>query len=188
MTATFGKTGLGEANWEAHFSIDLEVLFARNRFMDQTGNSAEQLRAAEEFLLRRIPLTRAMGVRVLGNDAGGFVIEAPVAPNSNHLGTAFGGSINALATLAGYGLLWMEIKELAADIVIRESSIRFLHPIRNVIHAICARPAADELRAFRETLRAKGKARITLRVRVEEAKRVVAELEGTFVALRTSTP
>ncbi|MEY2577213.1 MAG: hypothetical protein QOI49_37, partial [Verrucomicrobiota bacterium] len=44
-----------------------------------------------------------MGVRVVANDESGFVIEAPVAFNSNHLRTAFGGSINAVATLAAYG-------------------------------------------------------------------------------------
>lgn len=149
--------------------------------MESRKNS--RLRAAEEFLRDKIPLTRSMGVRVVADDAG-FAVEAPIALNSNHLGTAFGGSINAIATLAGYGFLWLEIQEMPADIVIRESSIRFLHPIRTVIRAICARPEAAHLRAFHETLRAKGKARITLRVRVEENETVAAELEGTFVALR----
>ena len=152
--------------------------------MEQSGEPQNQLSEAEEFLRAQIPLTRAMGVRVIGNDEDGFTIEAPVALNSNHLGTAFGGSINAVATLAGYGLLWLEIQETPADIVIRESSIRFLHPIRSVIRAICARPEAKSLDAFRESLRLKGKARIALHVRVEEDGRTAAELEGTFVALR----
>lgn len=152
--------------------------------MEQSGTSQNQLREAEEFLRAQIPLARAMDVRVIGNDQDGFVLEAPVGLNSNHLGTAFGGSINAVATLAGYGLLWLEIQETPADIVIRESSIRFLHPVRSVIRAICARPAATSLPAFREALRLKGKARITLQVRVEENGKVAAELQGTFVALR----
>lgn len=125
-----------------------------------------------------------MGVRVIATDDRGFVVEAPVALNSNHLQTAFGGSINAVATLAGYGLLWLEIRDTPVDVVIRESSIRFHHPIRQTIRATCARPDAQVLRAFHETLRAKGKARIKLRVRVEEDARLAAELEGTFVALR----
>ena len=115
------------------------------------------LSAAEQFFRERISLTGAMGLRVLST-TGGFVVEAPVAPNSNHLGTAFGGSIHAIALLAGYGLLWTELQDLGADIVVRESSIRFLHPIRIVIHAECARPPAEEMRLVsRATDRAKAR-------------------------------
>ncbi len=142
------------------------------------------LHAAEDFLHSRIPLTRTMGLRVIRYDAEGFVLEAPVSQNSNHLGTAFGGSINAVATLAAYGLLWMELRGREMELVVSESSIRFLRPIRTVIRAICARPEAAAWSAFQEKLSASGKARIRLRVRVEEANEVAAELEGVFVARR----
>jgi thioesterase domain-containing protein len=140
------------------------------------------LRAAEKFLHEQIPITRAMGVRVVANDENRFVIEAPVALNSNHLRTAFGGSINAVATLAAYGFLWLELNEAAAHVVVAESSIRFLRPVRETIRAICPRPAAEELAAFRSQFTAKGKARIALRVKVIEAGDTAAEFEGSFVA------
>src|SRR5690606_33240492 len=56
----------------------------------------------EAFLHAKIPLARAMGVRVERCDSEGLVLTAPLEPNHNHLGTAFGGSLAALATLAGY--------------------------------------------------------------------------------------
>ena len=140
------------------------------------------LRAAEKFLHEKIPITRAMGVRVVANDENGFVIEAPVALNSNHLRTAFGGSINAVATLAAYGFLWLELNEAAAHVVVAESSIRFLRPVRETIRAICRRPAAEELAAFRSQFMAKGKARIALRVNMIESGETAAEFEGQFVA------
>jgi thioesterase domain-containing protein len=140
------------------------------------------LRAAEKFLHEQIPITRAMGVRVVANDENGFVIEAPVALNSNHLRTAFGGSINAVATLAAYGFLWLELNEAAAHVVVAESSIRFLRPVRETIRAICRRPAAEELAAFRSQFAEKGKARIALRVNVIEDGETAAEFEGAFVA------
>jgi len=123
-----------------------------------------------------------MGVWVVANDENGFVIEAPVALNSNHLRTAFGGSINAVATLAAYGFLWLELKEAAAHVVVAESSIRFLRPVRETIRATCLRPAAEELAAFRSQFAAKGKARIELRVNVIEGGETAAEFVGTFVA------
>ena len=140
------------------------------------------LRQAQAFLHEQIPITRAMGLRVMANDENGFVVEAPVALNSNHLRTAFGGSINAVATLAAYGFLWLELNEAAAHVVVAESSIRFLRPVRETIRAVCARPASDELEAFRAQFVAKRKARITLRVNVIEAGQTAAEFEGSFVA------
>lgn len=140
------------------------------------------LRRAEEFLHKQIPLTRAMGVRVVANDEHGFAIEAPVASNSNHLGTAFGGSINAVATLAAYGLLWLELDDPAIHVVVAESSIRFLQPVRTMIRAVCHRPDPDEWKAFHTKFKSAGKARIKLRVHVVEAGQTAAEFEGTFVA------
>jgi thioesterase domain-containing protein len=140
------------------------------------------LRAAEKYFHEQIPITRAMGVRVVSHGEDGFVVEAPVALNSNHLRTAFGGSINAVATLAAYGFLWLELNDAAAHVVVAESSIRFLRPVRETIRAICLRPAAEELAAFRSQFAANRKARIALRVNVIEAGETAAEFEGRFVA------
>ena len=140
------------------------------------------LRQAQAFFHEQIPITRAMGLRVVASDENGFVVEAPVALNSNHLRTAFGGSINAVATLAAYGLLWLELNEAAAHVVVAESSIRFLRPVRETIRALCLRPAADELEAFHAQFAAKRKARIALRVNVIEAGETAAEFQGLFVA------
>ena len=141
------------------------------------------IRAAEKFFHERIPLTRAMGLRVVRDQAHGFAIEAPVALNYNHLHTAFGGSINAVATLAGYGFLWLALRDEAVQVVLGASSIRFLQPVRESIRAVCIEPEPGELAVFRERLRDKGKAGITLRVRVEENGILAADFEGEFVAL-----
>jgi thioesterase domain-containing protein len=145
-------------------------------------DTRELLLKAEKFLHEQIPITRAMGLRVVANDENGFGVEAPVALNSNHLRTAFGGSINAVATLAAYGFLWVELNEAAAHVVVAESSIRFLRPVRETIRAICSRPDAEKLATFRAQFAATRKARIALQVNVVEAGETAAEFEGSFVA------
>ncbi len=145
--------------------------------------SNERLRVAEEFLLEQIPLTRAMGLRVVPDAEDGFAIEAPVALNHNHLQTAFGGSINAVATLAGYAFLWLELNDTNVHVVVRASQIRFLRPIREVIRAVCLPPAQRETERFRAALRTAGQARLDLQVRVEENGVVAAQFNGSFVAL-----
>ncbi len=145
------------------------------------------LRATEEYFHSKIPLTRAMGVRVIAQDRDGFVVEAPVALNYNHLKTGFGGSINAVATLAGYGLLWLELRDNAnCHVVVKESSIRFLRPVRETIRAFCERPAEIEIAAFKKKFSGTGKAALKLKVRVKEDDAIAAEFDGTFVAIKTA--
>jgi len=144
----------------------------------------ERLRAAEKFFHEQIPITRTMGLAVVANDDSGFTVQAPVALNSNHLRTAFGGSINAVATLAAYGFLWMELNDAAVHVVIAESWIRFLRPVRETIRATCLRPNAAKLAVFSGQFSEKGRARITLRVNVTDGGETAAEFEGRFVARR----
>jgi thioesterase domain-containing protein len=138
----------------------------------------------QELLHSKIPITRAMGVRVVAYDGERLVLSAPLALNVNHLGTAFGGSLNALAVLSGYGLLWLELREADCHIVIRESSISYERPVRGEILAICVRPEADALAEFRQAFHQKGKARIALSATIEDEGITAVRFRGTFVALR----
>ena len=147
-------------------------------------NNEQQLRDTENFFHEQIPITRAMGVRVEAYDGHQLVLTAPLAANHNHLGTAFGGSLSAVAALAGYGLLWLELDDRTAHVVIRESTISYRRPVRREIRAVCRRPAEATVAAFKAEFARKGKGRIRLDVTVEEDGLAAVEFRGTFVALR----
>lgn len=140
--------------------------------------------ATERFLHEQIPLSAAMGVRVEAFDKERLILSAPLEPNHNHLGTAFGGSLAVLATLAGYGLLWLELGDRDCHIVIRRSSISYERPVRGRLRAICRQPDEAELAGFKDAFLKKGKARIQLQVTIEEDDEVCVLFEGTFVAIR----
>jgi thioesterase domain-containing protein len=142
------------------------------------------LRTTTEYLHEHIPLTRAMGAQVASYDGREVVVTAPLAPNHNHLGTAFGGSLSAVATLAGYALLWLELRDRTAHVVIRRSGLQFHRPVRGELRAHCRAPDAATLTAFRETFTRKGKARLELRVEIIEDSHVAVEFTGTFVAMQ----
>jgi len=142
------------------------------------------LRATTEYLHEQIPLTRAMGVQVASYDGREVVVTAPLAPNHNHLGTAFGGSLSVMATLAGYALLWLELRDRTAHVVIRRSSLQFHRPIRGELRAHGRAPDATALAEFREVFARKAKARLELRVEIIEDGHVAVEFTGTFVAVR----
>ena len=138
----------------------------------------------EAFLHRQIPLSLAMGVRVEECDDRAFVLGAPLAANRNHLGTAFGGSLSAIATLAGYGMLWLRLGDPDAHIVIMSSRIRYLHPVHGDIRAVCQAPDEEIFAGFLATFARKGRARIRLDVTIPEDGITRVAFTGEFVAVR----
>ena len=143
------------------------------------------LRETEAFFHEKIPITRAMGVRVEAYDGREFVITAPLDANRNHLGTAFGGSLAAVATLAAYGFLWLELGDRTVHLVVRDSALSYRRPVRGEIRAICHRPNDAELAAFKVAVAQKGKGRVHVSVTIEEDDEVAVMFEGTFVAMRS---
>jgi thioesterase domain-containing protein len=138
----------------------------------------------EAYLHEKIPLTRAMGVEVAECDDTHLVLTAPLAPNRNHLQTAFGGSLQTLAILSGYGLLWRLLDNPEAHLVIRESSIRYERPVKGDLRAVCAAPSLAEFTRFQSEFARKRKARITLEAVIDEDGEVAVRFRGVFVALR----
>jgi thioesterase domain-containing protein len=138
------------------------------------------------FLHEQIPLTRAMGLRAVEANAQRLVLEAPLEANRNHLGTAFGGSLHALPTLACYGSLWMVLREAGIDghVVVKRSNAAYRAPVTGSLRAVCERPAAPLVDEFLADLRRHGKARMELHAIVEGAAgKPAVEFNGSFVAV-----
>jgi len=64
-------------------------------------------------------------------------ISVPLAGNRNDKGTMFGGSVYSAMVLAGWKLCVEQAKTigLAGDIVVRDSSISFLRPMKSELRA-----------------------------------------------------
>jgi len=56
----------------------------------------------QDYLHEHIPISSAMGVRVVACDESGVRLTAPLYPNINHRATVFGGSASAVAILAAW--------------------------------------------------------------------------------------
>lgn len=137
-----------------------------------------------QYLHEKIPLTRAMELRVTSADPAQFTVTAPLAANHNHLGTAFGGSLSALATVAGYAFIWNQLDDARAHVVIRDSVMNFRRPVRDELRAVCVLPSATELDGFRRDFLRTGKARLKMAVHLGSSMEASAEFWGTYVALR----
>src|SRR3984893_5049369 len=129
-------------------------------------NAAAMLASAagfQHYLYQSIPMSRAMQVTVVEVTDERAILSAPLGPNINHLGTVFGGSACALATLSAWSLLQCRLQPLlpAASLVLQSSSMNYQRPIAAgfTAHAQLA-PDASWAR-FLRTLERRGRARIT---------------------------
>ena len=143
----------------------------------------DALHKLERLLHAEIPLTCAMGVTVAHCDATGLTLRAPLEPNINHKSTAFGGSLATLATLAGWGLLQLLLRDHGlVTVVIQESRVRYLLPVTGDFTATALPPAPEDLEKFLAQLERRGVARIDLVATIPAAERVAVHFEGRFVA------
>ncbi len=140
----------------------------------------------EAHLHRWIPLTQAMGVQVRECSRARLVLAAPLAPNRNHLGTAFGGALHTLPTLAAYGMAWLLMTEASFDghVVLKESHAQYHRLVTGEFTAICARPNEAEVAHFQSRLQRAKMARLNLQSTVPADGGAAVDFSGVFVAVR----
>lgn len=140
-----------------------------------------------DYLSRHVPLFIAMQARLERCDQGGVIIKAPLAPNINDKGIAFGGSMAALAALTGWALTYLTLRERqeSAEIVITESTLKFLRPVRGDIVVECPQPEAEAAERLISAFRERGKARWTLAATVREEGEPAMTFTGYYGVYRT---
>jgi thioesterase domain-containing protein len=125
----------------------------------------------EHNLLADIPLARAMQLHVRDYDGAHLTIAAPLAPNRNDKGCAFGGSLVSLLTLAGWGLIVLRLHALAraCEVFVQDSSVRYLAPVWEDFAAQAQLDTDQSWDAFDAALAARGRARLAVVCRVRLA-------------------
>jgi thioesterase domain-containing protein len=101
----------------------------------------------EQYLYQNIPLSQAIGIIVEEATLQKVILKAPLAPNINHKKTAFGGSLHAVATLACWSLIFINLQATpfaSMEIVITASEIQYLMPVAADFFIECSFP--DEAR------------------------------------------
>jgi thioesterase domain-containing protein len=138
------------------------------------------------YVHAHIPITASLGARVEHYDGTTVRLSAPLAPNLNHRGTAFGGSLSALAILSGWVLVHLKLRErgVANRLVIQRTSLDFEAPVDGDFTATATLPAAAAWDRFLATLTRHRIARVTVASTLTCASGVGGHHEGTFVATR----
>ncbi len=139
----------------------------------------------QSYLYREIPVTQAMGMRVMRLDGGAVELAASLAINHNDKGTGFAGSLFTVAVLSGWSLVMLLLRDadLAGEVVISDTRVRYLRPAAGDFQALATKPDEAAVAAFTTQLRKRGRARLPLAVPVRVGGETVLEFEGQYAAL-----
>ena len=140
----------------------------------------------EEFLHNKIPITKAMGLEVIEFTKSKVKMLAKIEANINDKLTAFGGSINALMTICGWSMVFINVNDVDkdVDIVIKESTIKYKAPIREDFIAECEFNDEQARKDFLEMYTKNKKGRLKLKILIKDDKTIFAEYEGEYVVLK----
>lgn len=142
----------------------------------------EHLRAQS----RSMPPVAAMAFDVVDYDGERLRMQAPLGPNVNDKGTAFGGSMTSLMTFAGWGLVTLRLQQagLVADVFVADSHVHYRKPLVADLVADAMLAPGETWEPFLATFLQRGRARIELRacILLPEGG-IAAELAGRYVAI-----
>jgi len=142
--------------------------------------------ALADEVLAAISLARAMAMSVTAYDGDSLTLSAPLAPNINDKGCAFGGSLVSLMTLAGWGLVKLALDRQGrdCDIYVQDSDVRYLAPVWNDFDAVARLVDRESFVSMAEALTSRGRARTRVRCVVPLPDgSAAATLEARFVAI-----
>lgn len=130
-----------------------------------------------------IPLTAAMNVQVEQLQPELLTVTAPLSANHNHTGTAFAGSLYALASVSGWAFLHqlLQRENLVAELVLADAHIRYRHPVKTILRARLRVPLPDQ-RAFLENIQQGKRARLSLNIALINDEQEAASFQGLYFA------
>lgn len=137
----------------------------------------------QKYLREKIPLVKALKAEIREIHPDCVELWAPLAPNHNHMGSAFGGSISALLILGGYTWLYQFMLERGYDVhvILKSCEIDYKFPIEENLQIFARSPQKDELEKFLKSFQRKGLGRITIESEIKIGGRKAAVLSGEYV-------
>lgn len=150
--------------------------------LDDILHRADWCGQLQQAWYEHIPLSEKMGVRIQQYTGQKFITTMPETGNQNPHHTLFAGSLFSLATLTGWGLIWLMLRErhLGGTIILADAHIRYSKPI-------AGKPGASaslgSLSGDLDRLARGRRARVALEVELYGNETLGAVFEGVYMVL-----
>lgn len=150
-------------------------------------HKVELAQSLQDIWHKTIPLSKAMDLQISYYDGNKLMTHCDADFNQNLHHTMFAGSIYTLATLTGWGWVYLalqakqqEHKNLRGDIVLAEANIKYHAPIKGLAYGQVVQK--DVSGQFDHLLEGK-KARIKLVAHVYCGEKIAATFKASYVVL-----
>lgn len=135
-------------------------------------------------LRSQVPLIAHMGVDLVSWDGATVMVEAPLAPNLNTHGTAFGGSLYNVAAMTGWSAVHLTLMDAGhtPSVWVAKGEIEYKIPVRGAIRGIASVDAESRQQLLR-AYESKGRAKITLDIVIREGEQDAVILKAVYAAM-----
>lgn len=159
------------------------------RIMASSSPTETALEELERLIVEEMPITQHLEFSLATDEDGRLRASAPLQPNANHMGSAFGGSLSMLATVTGWAMMHQVVQDAVEDmkrrveVIIQESDIEYMRPVYENISVVCEPPDEDALERFQQMLDRWGRARLDLKCKIDAAGERAVTFIGRYVAM-----
>ena len=143
-------------------------------------HNVELAQALQTIWYDTMPLSKAMNLHIAHYDQKSLVTHCDPAFNHNLHHRMLADSIYTLATLTGWGWVYMQLEQakLKGDIVLADATIDYLKPIKGPAYAITS---VDQVKGKLTALTTGKNARVSLSVNVMVGDTIAAIFKGAYL-------
>lgn len=146
-------------------------------------HQVEMAQALQAIWHKTIPLSKAMALEISYYDGKKLMTHCDADFNQNLHHTMFAGSIYTLATLTGWGWVYLALQneqDLTGDIVLAEANIKYRSPIKGLAYG---QVVQSNVSGEYDNLRQNKKVRINLIAHVYCGEKIAATFQASYVVL-----
>ena len=135
-------------------------------------------------LRSQVPLIAHMGVDLVSWDGSTVIVEAPLEPNLNTHGTAFGGSLYNVAAMTGWSAVHLTLMDAGhtPSVWVVKGEIDYKIPVRGALRGVAS--LSDEARAqLIQHYESKGRTKIAVDVLIREGDRDAVIMKAVYAAM-----
>ncbi len=162
-----------------HFTMTKQLSHDENHHQDVAS-------ALQQVWHDTIPLSKAMNIQISHYDGKQLITHCDGDFNKNLHNTMFAGSIYTLATLSGWGWVYLQLQKLAlkGDIVLAKANIEYHAPIKGIGYA---KVEVDSVEGDFTRLEQGRNARINLIAHLYSGDNIAATFTGSYAVLADKT-
>ncbi|MEW6995061.1 YiiD C-terminal domain-containing protein [Colwelliaceae bacterium MEBiC 14330] len=180
--AFYQRLGYAEQGF-SHLLFDEIKHFSMNKSLAYHADHQQvPATALQQTWHKTIPLSKVMNIQISYYDGQQLICHCDNSFNKNLHNTMFAGSIYTLATLTGWGWVFLQLENLglSGDIVLANADIKYHAPIKGVAYA---KVIAEQVVGDYSVLNSGRNARIQLTTHLYCGDNVAATFTGNFAVL-----